>query len=111
MENMIKAYLNNLKVREDVEVVYELNSEVELKIKKQIDQWLNARKIDINNQNELKENLKIQFDRLIEFFKISRDSEDYQKLLTEVMEMLNMKLIMLSFDSFEVDSLEPIPIR
>jgi hypothetical protein len=106
-----QEYLNYVNLREEVEVVYELNSEIEMKIKMKIDQWLNLREIDLDNQNELRDNLRIQFERLIEFFKIPRVSEDYQKLLTEVMEMLKMRLLMKSFDSIEVDSLEPIQIK
>ena len=104
-------YLNKIKDYEEIEVSYILNDENEIKIKREIDKWLESQYISLNNQNELKIKLKEVYDRLVSSFNLSMESERYTKILKEVNEMLAMKLTVLSLMNSVNESLEPIPIK
>jgi len=104
-------YLNKIKDYEEIEVSYILNDENEIKIKREIDKWLESQFISLNNQNELRIRLKEVYDRLVSSFNLSMESEIYTKLLKEVNEMLAMKLTVLSLMNSVNESLEPIPIK
>ena len=104
-------YLNKIKDYEEIEVSYILNDENEIKIKREIDKWLESQFISLNNQNELRIRLKEVYDRLISSFNLSMESEIYTKILKEVNEMLAMKLTVLSLMNSVNESLEPIPIK
>jgi len=104
-------YLNKIKDYEEIEVSYILNDENEIKIKREIDKWLESQYISLNNQDELKIKLKEVYDRLVSSFNLSMESERYTKILKEVKEMLAMKLTVLSLMNSVNESLEPIPIK
>ena len=104
-------YIDKVSKMEEVEVVYQLNDENALDIKKSIDQWLSAQKIDLDKQDLLKESLIEEFDKLVSEHNLSKNSKQYQLLLTEVLEMMSMKLTMLSLmESIDDESMEPIPL-
>ena len=106
-----QKYIDKVSKMEEVEVVYQLNDENALNIKKAIDQWLEGQKIDLDKQDSLKESLIEEFDRLVSEHNLSKASKQYQLLLTEVLEMLSMKLTMLSLlESIDDESMEPIPL-
>ena len=104
-------YLNKIKDYEEIEVSYILNDENEIKIKREIDKWLESQFISLNNQDELRIKLKEVYDRLVSSFNLSMESERYTKILKEVNEMLAMKLTVLSLMNSVNESLEPIPIK
>ena len=107
-----KAYLDRANNTKDVEISYSLLDEIEIKIKTIIDEWMKAQVITLSNQDKIKTELKKKYEDLASNFKIIKDSDVYLKLFTEVMEMLSMRLTMISLmGSISNDSLEPIPIK
>ncbi len=103
-------YLNKIKDFEEIEVSYMLNDENELKMKREIDKWLETQPLALANQKDLKLKLNEEFNRLTGLINLSKESAAYSKLLKEVNEMLAMKLTVLSLmDS--VEDLEPVPIK
>jgi hypothetical protein len=109
-------YLNKIKGLDDEEVSYVINTENEVKIKKRIDLWLDAQELSLDHQDELREKLIEEFDRINMTDKrgISRDSEEYKRILGEIVEMLSLKLTVLSLmESIPEDSFlpEPLPIK
>lgn len=107
-----KAYLDRANNTKDVEISYSLLDESEIKIKTIIDEWLKTQVITLNNQDIIKTELRKKYEDLARNFKIIRDSDIYLKLFTEVMEMLSMRLTMISLmESILDDSFEPIPIK
>ena len=106
------TYLNKLKKVNPIEVTYNLNNETELQIKKDIDTWLKSQSISIDNQEGLKEQLNIEFNRLLLKYNLTKESKKSKRIHLEVMEMLTMQLTMLSLmDHIPDDSIEPIPIK
>ena len=106
------TYLDKLKKENSVEVTYNLNDESELKIKKEIDLWLNSQKISLDNQEGLKEQLNMEFDRKLLKYNLIKESEKSKIIHLEVMEMLTMKFTLLSLmEHIPDDSLEPLPIK
>jgi len=104
-------YIDKVSKMEEVEVVYELNDQLAINIKKAIDQWLNTQEIDLEKQDSLRENLIEEYNRLISEQNLSKESKQYQLLKTEVLEMLSMKLTMVSLmDSIDDESMEPVPL-
>ncbi|MFX1590109.1 MAG: hypothetical protein ACFFC1_18370 [Promethearchaeota archaeon] len=107
-----QEYLDNLKYIEEVEIRYAKDDELGIQIKDQIDNWLKTQKLELDFQENLKLLLKRKYDEIISKYNIDRTSNYYKKLLTEVMEMLTMKLTMISLmDSVSEESFEPIPIK
>jgi len=107
-----KAYLDRLTKTKEVEISYSRLTEIEIKIKTIIDEWLKVQVITLNNQDEIKTELGKKYDDLVINFKIIKGSEIYNKLLREIMEMLSMKLTLISLtESISGESLEPIPIK
>ncbi|NVM17743.1 MAG: hypothetical protein HWN80_08500 [Candidatus Lokiarchaeota archaeon] len=107
-----KAYLDKANNTADVEISYSLLDEIEIKIKTIIDEWLKAQVITLNNQDIIKTELGKKYEDLARNFKIIKDSDIYLKLFTEVMEMLSMRLTVISLmESISDDSFEPIPIK
>lgn len=104
-------YLNKIKDYEEIEVSYILNDENEIKIKRDIDKWLESQFISLDNQDELRMNLKGVYDRLVASYNLSAESEIYLKLFKEVNEMLAMKLTVLSLMDSVDESFEPVPIK
>jgi hypothetical protein len=105
-------YLNNLDDLKEVEVAYYIGNGIDVHIKNEIDAWLKNQDISLDNQDESYKNLKQEFRNLITKHNLSIDSEKSKKLELEVMEMLTMKLTMLSLmDHISDDSFEPIPIK
>ncbi|MBY8987846.1 MAG: hypothetical protein KGD61_05280 [Candidatus Lokiarchaeota archaeon] len=107
-----KAYLDRTKNTKDVEISYSLPDDTEIKIKTIIDEWLKAQVITLNNQGKIKTELRKKYEDLASNFKIIKFSDFYLKLFTEVMEMLSLRLTMISLmESISDDSFEPIPIN
>lgn len=107
-----QKYLNTLEELKEVEVNYNLATDVDLQIKQEIDSWLNAQDINLDKQDELKEFLKQKFENLVTKYNLAIGSEKSKKLEMEVIEMLTMKLAMLSLMEFvPEDSFGSIPIK
>jgi hypothetical protein len=107
-----KAYLDRTNNIKDVEISYSIFDEIEIKIKTIIDEWLKAQVITLNNQEKIKTDLRKKYEDLANNFKIIKDSDIYLKIFTEVMEMLSMRLALISLmGSISDDSFEPIPIK
>ncbi|MFX1417324.1 MAG: hypothetical protein ACFE9N_00220 [Promethearchaeota archaeon] len=107
-----QIYLNNLKNLKEVEVTYNLDNNIEIKIKQEIDKWLETQDIHLDHQEELKANLNRKYEQLISNYNLSLESEKSKKLKMEVIEMLTMKLTIISLmEHLPEDSFEPIPIR
>lgn len=105
-------YLSKLKDLEEFEVSYNSNNEIQIRIKRSIDNWLKNREIDLDNQDSIKNLLRLEFERLANKFNLSKKSEVYKQLFGEVIEMLNMRLTVISLtESFPEESFEPISIR
>ncbi len=106
-----QTYLSNITSIDEVEVKYN-STDIDVKVKKEIDKWLKDQDIDIEGQDLLKKRLLFLLDRLFSKYGVEKNSEKSEKLQTEVMEMLNMRLTMLSLmDEFEDESFEPISIK
>jgi hypothetical protein len=107
-----QKYLNDLKKLKEIEVNYHLSNNIDIQIKQEIDKWLTTQNIDLNKQDELRDNLQKEFQNLVRKYNLTIDSEKSKKLETEVMEMLAMKLTMESLmEHMQEDSFEPIPIK
>jgi len=105
-------YLENLKTLKEIEVTYTQNENFEINIKNDIDSWLHKSEITLENQDTCRRELLKYYNFLVEKYNISIDSKKYLILKTEVLEMLNMKLAMLSLmDTFLDESIEPLPIK
>ena len=107
-----KAYLDRANNTKDVKISYSLLDDIEIKIKTIIDEWMKAQVITLSNQDKIKTELRNKYEDLASNFKITKDSDIYLKLFTEVMEMLSMRLTMISLmGTISDDSLAPIPIK
>jgi len=107
-----KAYLDRLNDDKDVEISYSFFDGIEVKIKTNIDEWMKAQVITLSNQDKIKTELRKKYEDLATNFKIIKDSDVYLKLYAEVMEMLSMRLTMISLmGSMSGDSLAPVPIK
>ena len=107
-----KDYLDRTNKNKDVKISYSLLTEIEIKIKTIIDEWLKVQVITLNNQDEIKTELGKKYEDLVINFKIIKGSEIYKNLFKEIMEMLSMRLTMISLtESISDDSFEPIPIK
>ncbi len=107
-----QTYLSNLEYLKEVEVTYHTDNNIDIKIKQQIDKWLETQDIKLNKQDELRKNLKQEFKNLSIKYNLALDSEKAKKLEIETMEMLTMKLTMQSLmEHMDEDSFEPIPIK
>ncbi|MFX0187769.1 MAG: hypothetical protein ACFE8A_08535 [Candidatus Hodarchaeota archaeon] len=104
-------YLSKIKDYEEIEVSYILNDENEIKIKKEIDNWLEIQELSLDSQDTLKLQLKETYDQLVGEYNLSKESESYKKLMKEVEEMLAMRLTVLSLMDSIDESFEPLPIN
>ncbi len=107
-----QSYLNNLQQLKEVEVAYNMANGTDIQIKNEIDAWLRSQEISLDNQDDLYEIYKQEFKNIITKHNLSPDSDKSKKLQVEGMEMLTMKLTMLSLmEHIPDDSFEPIPIK
>ncbi|MFO8020537.1 MAG: hypothetical protein R6U96_18085 [Promethearchaeia archaeon] len=106
-----QEYLENLNKIKEVEVEYTLNGEQEVEIKQKISNWIEEQELSLDIQDELKSALQQEYNSLVEEVNLSKDSEIYEKLLEECMEMLNMKLTYLSLMGSVENELEPASIK
>jgi len=107
-----QAYIRNLQNLNEVEISYTSSNGVDIQIKQEIDTWINSKDINLDSQDELREHLTQEFENIITKYNLPLDSKKAQKLKIEVMEMLTMKLTMLSLmEQIPDDSFEPIPIK
>ncbi len=106
-----QTYLRNLANFKEIEVKYELDN-LEIQIKQKIDKWLETQEINLDNQETLKKNLIKKVEHLIRESNLELDSQKSNKIKMEVLEMLTMKLTMLSLmEHLPEDSFDPIPIK
>jgi len=107
-----KAYLDRANKTKEEKISYSLLTENEIKIKTVIDEWLKVQVITLNNQDEIRTELGKKYEDLMFNFKIIKSSEIYKKLFKEIMEMLSMRLTLISLtESISDDSFESIPIK
>ncbi len=107
-----REYIDHLDKIKETEVTYILDNEAEIQIKEQIDNWLKSRNINLDNQEQVKEHLKHEFDGLIFKYNIKQNNEIYKRLQMDILEMFSMKLALISLTILtSEDSLEPIPIK
>jgi len=107
-----KEYLEKLEYLEEVEIAYNQEDKLGFEIKQEVDKWLTNQTLDLSSQENLRLSLKKKYDEIISQNNIDKQSKYYQKLLTEVMEMLTMKLTMISLmETMSDESLESIPIK
>ena len=105
-------YLSNLASIREVEVNYNHLNDTDIDLKSEIDKWLKDQDITLDKQEELKERLLFLLDRLLSKYNLANNIEMSKKLQADVMEMLNMRLTMLSLmEQIQDDSSEPIPIK
>ena len=105
-------YLENMRIFNETEINYTQNDNLEINIKYDIDNWLRNIEIALENQEEIKAELLEYYDFLVDKYGISTDGKKYLTLKTEILEMLTMKLTMLSLmDTFLDDSIEPLPLK
>jgi hypothetical protein len=105
-------YLDRKEIKKAEEITYLLSEDIEIKIKAKIDYWLKSQIIKLDNQNDLREELQHKYDLLAKEYHLVKNSKTYQNLSIEVMEMLTMRLTMLSLmESVSNESFEPIPIK
>ncbi|MFX1377078.1 MAG: hypothetical protein ACFFA0_14830 [Promethearchaeota archaeon] len=106
-----KDYTSNLGNIKEIEVSYNLTNSSDLQIKNEIDSWLKKQEICLDYQEELLGNLLNELDKLYLKYNLSRDSEKVKKLQIEAIEMLNMRLTMVSLmDQIPDDTLKPLLI-
>jgi hypothetical protein len=106
-----EEYVEKIEEYEEVEVSYILNSEEEIQIKRQVDKWLETKEISLKNQDQLEAQLEDKYNELINQCAISEDSEQCERLFGECLEMLKMKLTVVSLmDSLPEDELKPVSI-
>ena len=73
---------------------------------------LKTQVINLDNQNVLRSELSSKYDLFAKEYHLAENSESYQNLSIEIMEMLTMRLTMFSLmDSVSNESFEPIPIK
>ncbi len=107
-----KDYLDRTNKNKEVKISYSLLNESEIKIKTTIDEWLKVQALALNNQDEVRTELRKKYEDLASNFNIIKGSDIYNKLFKEIMEMLSMRLTMISLmESISDDSFEPIPIK
>jgi len=107
-----QKYLDDLEKIKEFEVEYHSNNNVDLKIKHEIDKWLANQSINLNKQDDLKDNLQREFQSLLNKYNLGIDSEKAKKLEIDINEMLTMRLTMESLlEHMQEDSFEPIPIK
>ncbi|TFF87407.1 MAG: hypothetical protein EU548_10350 [Promethearchaeota archaeon] len=105
-------YLSTIQDLEEIEVTYAFNDETEIQIKKEIDKWLETQNLSLDLQEQLKVKLSEKFENLVESCGLDPNSETCDNLKEEVLEMLNMKLTVLSLmESIPEDEFEPIGIK
>ncbi|MGQ4872999.1 MAG: hypothetical protein ACP6IY_02890 [Promethearchaeia archaeon] len=105
-----QSYLDKKSKLEEEEVIIS-DDEISSKIKLAINDWLEQQALNLDKQDEIKENMLKEFNKLAEEYNLSKDSESYKKLLTEVNEMLAMRLTMLSLMESIGNDLEPVSIK
>ncbi|TXT58172.1 MAG: hypothetical protein BAJALOKI1v1_1730006 [Promethearchaeota archaeon] len=89
-------YVEKIEEYEEIEVSYVLNSEEEIQIKKQVDKWLETQDISLSSQDQLEGKLEEKYNELISNCGLSGESDQCKKLWEEVLEMLRMKLTVIS---------------
>ncbi|TFG17682.1 MAG: hypothetical protein EU531_02450 [Promethearchaeota archaeon] len=105
-------YLENLKTLNEKEINYNLNDNLEITIKNDIDNWLRTSNVTLDNQEECRKEMLEYYDFLVAKYNLSIDSKKYLTLKTEIIEMLSMKLTLLSLMNTLLDeSTNPLPIR
>ncbi len=105
-------YITTVDRNKEIEVQYEASGEIELLIKRSVDKWLESQEIKLDKQEELIEKLKKELERLASEKKVDLSSKSYKKLLNDVIEMLMMKLTVISLmESIPEESFEPVPIK
>jgi hypothetical protein len=107
-----QEYVSKLRELKETEVSYTPNKGIELNVKESIDSWLKTQNFSLDNQNLLRNSLELKFESIAEQHNLAEESKTYQKLKVEVMEMLSLKLTMISLSETMIEeTFEPIPIK
>jgi len=106
-------YVNKIESLEAVEISYVIGDNEELDIKEKMDKWISEQKLDLDRQEELKRELIKIFKELTNTHKISEGTKQFDRLQSEVVEMMTLKFTVLSLmESVEdFDDVAPIPIK
>jgi hypothetical protein len=87
------------------------NSQIALKIKKQIDAWIKSQSLNVDDQAALTEKLGAKVSALAKELKLPEDCKEFRQIMLECTEMLNMQLTMLSLMmDLDDEDLSPQPI-
>lgn len=86
--------------------------ESDLEIKHAIDRWIKAQSLDLDRQDALRNALGREFARLAAQHGLREGTDDYERLLFEVNEMLTMQLTLVSLGEMAEDDedLSPVPL-
>lgn len=107
-----QKYLSSLNRADEIEVSYDMINDSEIQVKTEIDSWLKKQDFTLESQEDLIAKLMLELDKLFSRYNIPKTSEESKKLHFEALEMLNLKLTMISLmDQISDDSAEPIPIK
>lgn len=107
------AYIEKSKQEESIEMTPVIDSsETALKIKSEIDKWIKAQSINIDQQDLLKGKLESEIDRIATKYGLNKTDPHYNRVRNECNEMLNMQLTAMSLimDLGDED-LSPQPIH
>ena len=89
-----------------------LNNNDTVLIKEAVNDWLEIQILDLNAQDEIREKLKVFYNDMAEIYDIKKDSDLYRMLLIDIMEMLSLKLTVMSLmESISDSSFKPVPIN
>ena len=107
-----QKYLSSLNRADEIVVSYDMINDSEIQVKTEIDSWLKKQDFTLESQEDLMAKLMLELDKLFSRYNIPKTSEESKKLHFEALEMLNLKLTMISLmDQISDDSVEPIPIK
>lgn len=104
-------YVKKIESLEAVEISYILGNEQEIDLKEQIDTWISQQTLDLDKTDEIKQQLIEKYDEIIDEYKIAKGTKDYKRILNEIVEMLNLKLTVMSLMNSVADDIQPIPIK
>jgi hypothetical protein len=105
------TYLEKKSKEDQVSINVVDRSDIALKIKSSIDQWIKSQTLNIDMQDEIKDKMVKEFIDLSKKFGLESTSPHYQQILLESTEMLNMQLTAISLMmDFGDEDLSPQPI-
>jgi hypothetical protein len=107
-----KEYLQDKNKTEETAVTYAEKAAVERNVKAEIDKWIKAQEIVVEKQDLLIANLKSQLKTIAESKGFNVNSDRYQDLELECVEMLSMQITSLALMAeLDDEDLSPVPIN